>query len=157
MTRAAPAERITSGPIDPDLEQALPELAAAARRIRQLESIIRIPNGSYATRAAQLAERSDLYEAFTTRAEKLKLPGEKPGRTLLLLTEEADRLYRQGARRRPTLAQVLVSMRAIAATAANDADAADVDLIAARYRAAEARARAAAGQGAVTYLENCCG
>lgn len=154
---AALAERMTSGPIDPDLEQVLPELAYTARRIRQLESVLRIPERNYTQRSAMLIERADLFEAFETAASRLNLPGEKPGRALLLMVEEADRLYAMNRRRRPTLAQVLVGLRAISAAAERAAGEAEVDLIAARHRDLDARRRKDAGQGAVAYLEACRG
>ncbi|MDR6126690.1 hypothetical protein QE361_001927 [Sphingomonas sp. SORGH_AS802] len=153
---AAAANRILSGPVDPDLEAVLPELAHAARRIRQIESIIRLPEQRYAQRLPMLSERADLFDLFETRAGKLALPGEKPGRALLLMVEEADRLSRiNRGKRRPTLAQVLLGLRAIADAAERAATEAEVDLIAARYVEIEARRRFEAGKGAVAYLEAC--
>jgi hypothetical protein len=153
---AAIANRITSGPIDPDLEALLPSLAQAARRIRQVESIIRLPQQNYNQRAAMLTERADLFTMFEDKAGKLNLPGEKPGRALLLMVEEAERLFKLNrGKRRPTLAQVLLGLRAIADAAERAATEAEVDLIAARYVEIEARRRFEAGRGAVAYLEAC--
>lgn len=153
---AVAADRITSGPIDPDLEAMLPGLAGAARRIRQMESIIKLPSQVYHQRAPMLTERSDLYAMFEDKGAKLALPGEKPGRALLLMVEEANRLYQiSKGRRRPTLAQVLLGLRAIADAAERAATEAEVDLIAARYVEIEARRRFEAGRGAVAYLEAC--
>lgn len=153
---AAAAPRIVSGPVDPDLEAVLPELAYAAGRIRQLESIIRLPEQRYSQRSAMIAERSDLFAMFEEKAAKLNLPGEKPGRALLLMVEEADRLSRLNrGKRKPTLAQVLLGLRAIADAAERHATEAEVDLIAARYVDLEARRRLEAGRGAVAYLEAC--
>jgi hypothetical protein len=154
---SAAVQRLTSGPIDPDLEQALPELAMAARRLRQVESIIRLPESGYDKRAAMITERADLFGRFETRAEKLGLPGEKPGRALLMMVEEANRLYDLGRRRKPSLAQVLASMEAVSAASARDLADAEVEEIGARYRAIEARRRSAAADAAVQYLEACGG
>lgn len=153
---AAAANRVLSGPVDPDLEAVLPELAHAARRIRQVESIIRLPQQNYNQRAPMLTERADLFEMFEDKAAKLNLPGEKPGRALLLMVEEAERLFKLNrGKRRPTLAQVLLGLRAIADAAERAATEAEVDVIAARYVEIEARRRFEAGKGAVAYLEAC--
>lgn len=153
---AAAINRITSGPIDPDLEALLPSLAQAARRIRQVESIIRLPQQNYNQRAAMLTERADLFAMFEDKAGKLNLPGEKPGRALLLMVEEAERLFSLNrGKRRPTLAQVLLGLRAITDAADRAATEAEVDLIAARYVELEARRRLDAGRGAIAYLEAC--
>jgi len=150
---AAAVRSILSGPVDPDLEADLVDLLPAARRIRQLESQIRLPDAAYQIRAALLAERADLYARFSTRAEKRAIKGDRPGRGLLMMVEEADRLTRRGRRKRPTLAEVLDAMRVATEAAERDHSEAECDLIAARYREAECRARVSGCLGAIAYLE----
>jgi hypothetical protein len=149
-----PADRITSGPVDPDLEAVLPGLARAAYRLRQLDGILRDPSQKYGNLQAQRSERADIAASFTATAERLKMPGERPGLSLLMLVERADDLYK-ARRRRPTLAQVLQGLTDAAPAAERDADTAEAEAKMAAGAAREVRRRCDGILGARRYLEAC--
>lgn len=152
---AAIANRITSGPIDPDLEAALPELAFQARRLRQLEELISDPKQSYDKFARMRAERYDVFTIFRVAAEKHAIKGEAPAEALLLIVEEADRLYDRRKRKRPSLAQVLDSLSGHIAAVERQAVAAKAEARLAQGAARDAIRHALAAHGAVAYLEAC--
>lgn len=154
---AVAAERITSGPIDPDLEAALPGLARAAHRLRQLEGMLADPGQRYADLLKQKGERADIVTTFRTAAERHAIMGDEPWLSLLLIVEEADRLFILRKRQRPTLAQVLASLQALIASTEHDAVAADVEVRIAQAGAIAATRRWHAAQGASAYLEACRG
>ena len=141
--------------VDPDLEAALGDLVHVARRIRQLNSILlageraTITNG-YQQLAQQIQERADRWGEIRVRAEKLNVPP----RALMLMVEEADRIYRR-RKRRCSLKDLLAAVRVVSEVYERDLEEADVDLIAARENAAEARRRATASSKAIIYLEAC--
>lgn len=152
---AAAVNRITSGPIDPDLEAALPELAFQAKRLRQLEGLIADPKQSYEKFARMRAERYDVLNTFRLAAEKHAIKGEAPTEALLLIVEEADRLYDLRKRKRPTLAQVLDSLASHIAAVERAAISAKAEARLAQGAAREAVRHALATHGAVAYLEAC--
>ena len=149
-------DRITSGPVDPDLEAVLPGLARMAARYRQLNSMLANPILRLQDLQPQKSERADITAAFSTTAARLKITGEDPGRSLMLLVERADDLYR-ARRRRPTLAQVLQSLLDNAAAVSRDAEDAAVEVRLAQGAAVAATRRLRASEGAAAYLEACRG
>lgn len=141
---------------DPDLDQACEDMAPAAFRLRQLQSLAADREQPYSSLTARKVELADAIDEFATRGERLCLHPDKrtAGRVLLIVVEEADRL-RKKFRRRPTAVQLREAIRVAVEAKERDRIEAEAEFNLARLVAKDASYRAASTSAALKYLEAC--
>ena len=141
---------------DPDLDQAIEQFAAPAKRLRLLQRQIAEADEvkEYRNLASRKHELAELTESFNARGEKLKLADDRAlaGRALLMVVEEASRLWDR-RKRKPNFLALYDALRITAATHERLRNEAVTEAVLVDYARKVAAHNAAATSSAIQYLE----
>jgi hypothetical protein len=141
---------------DPDLDAAIEDMIPDAKRLRLLQRQVAQADEvkDYRNLAARKFELADLTERFNVRGERLKMAEDRvmAGRTLLMVVEEASRLWER-YRRRPNELRLYEALTIAGEMQDKLRDEAAAELVLVEYARKVATHNAAAISSALRYLE----